>query len=278
MAAKWLVATGQQGLGQEGLSHAAPFFNSIQPWMGLERTGENIEADLKQLIDHADTITAVAYEAYNLGPGGSFVDNNFTNVAPALMHAGLKAYAQVSTCCPWGRPQVIEWAREAAADPKPFVDAAMAAVAAGGFDGYNIDIEPLNGTHADAEGFNVFLNALADALHVHDKFLSVDVGTWTPFFNVSLLAKSRVDAIVLMGTYTGNWTLFQKFVDEALAAGVMPERLVIGLETVDPNTNKPFPLAAVEQRLDYLRARNLRQLAIWDAPIPDAWWPLLRAP
>ena len=252
-------------------------FTFIQPWMGLERTGEDIGSDLAEIKAHSSVLTAVSYEAYNLGPSGSFVDNNFTNVQPELAAYGLKTYAQVSTCCPWGRPQVITWFRQAAANPDAFIGPAMDAIRQKNFDGYNLDIEPLNGTHQDALAYNAFIDAFADKLHAEGKTLTVDVGTWTPFFNVSLLAESKVDKIILMGTYTGTFRLFVEFIDAALAVPGLADsdRLVVGLETVNPNTNQPFGEPELKERFDYLSAKGISQIAIWDAPIPANWWPYL---
>jgi hypothetical protein len=53
---------------------------NVMPWMGLERTGEDITADLKQISEHKDIINKVAFECYNLGADADLVLNNLTQV------------------------------------------------------------------------------------------------------------------------------------------------------------------------------------------------------
>lgn len=45
----------------------------------LERCGDNIANDLAELKAHAENLTAVSFEAYDLGSDGSLVNNHFTS-------------------------------------------------------------------------------------------------------------------------------------------------------------------------------------------------------
>ena len=69
--------------------------------------------------------------------------------------------------------------------------------------GYNLpDFEPCqyvsNCTDADAAAYAGFLDTFAAALHKHGMELTIDVATWTPFWNYTRLAATRVDRIILM--------------------------------------------------------------------------------
>lgn len=244
----------------------------VMPWMCLERCAENVTADLAQLSGQASSLTALAFEKYNLGPNGSFVVNNFTNVVPFARALGLETVAMVSTCCPWGRPQVIEWARELFANPKPFMDAALAAMLEDDVDMLNLDIEPLTSDNSsDSVAYAAFVDLFAHHLHRNGKRLSVDVGSYAPnFWNLTLLGQTRVDKIVLMGTYCSSFAMFESIALQAMAA-VDSERLVIGLETVSPNTNEPFSPHELAERFAFLAKHGLHQIGIWSTPIPPSW-------
>ena len=80
---------------------AAPKYN-IMPWMCLERCGDNIPAELAEIKAHADVLTAVSYEAFDLGlaPDGktpTIIDNNFTHVGPELKSYGMLTYPMITT-------------------------------------------------------------------------------------------------------------------------------------------------------------------------------------
>ena len=74
-----------------------------------------------------------------------------------------------------------------------------------GISGYNVDWEPTspNISTADAVAYAGFLDDFANALHDVGLSLSVDVATWTPLWNYTLLAATTVDQIMVMSTYTG---------------------------------------------------------------------------
>ena len=75
---------------------ASPRFRAM-PWMCLERCGDDIAADLKEMSDHRHELTAVSYEAFDLGDASTLIDNGFTNVGPTLNAMGLKTYPMITT-------------------------------------------------------------------------------------------------------------------------------------------------------------------------------------
>lgn len=77
-----------------------------------------------------------------------------------------------------------------------------------------------------------------------------------------------------MSTYTGNWELFQKYA--TLALQVFPKDCVgIGLETQNPNTQKPFTPAELLERFNLIEYLGAEEIDIWDMPIPDDFWPFV---
>jgi hypothetical protein len=67
-------------------------------WMCLERCNDEMKDGLKEIAAHANVLSAVSFEAYDLGSNGSLVYNNFSNPAPALEMMGLERYPMVCVC------------------------------------------------------------------------------------------------------------------------------------------------------------------------------------
>jgi len=71
----------------------------VMPWMCLQRCGDsmaNITAQLLQLNDHRDIITAVAFEKYNLGPNSTLISApELADVLPTIQKMGFKSWAMV---------------------------------------------------------------------------------------------------------------------------------------------------------------------------------------
>ncbi|KYQ89114.1 hypothetical protein DLAC_10349 [Tieghemostelium lacteum] len=244
------------------------------PWMGLERTQENITSDLEQIEQYSTFLTAVSFERFNLGSNSQLIVNNFTDVQEPIQSKGLWTLPMVSTCCPWGRPEVIEWVRELAANPQPFINEAIQHALDEGFTGYNLDIEPLNGTSEDAELYSQFLDQFATELHSIGKILTVDVASYTEFWNFTLIASTQVDYLMTMSTYAGTYTGFQQALQYATQT-IPLKKLIVGMMTVDDN-NQPFTDQELTQRFQLLASYNINQIAIWDSPIPSNWIPFLK--
>lgn len=86
-----------------------------------------------------------------------------------------------------------------------------------GLTGVNVDFEPsVGGNHQDAIDYANFMNLFANSLHEEGYLLTMDVATWNPVWDWSLLNSTSVDRIMIMSTYTGNWTIFQKDLNLAL--------------------------------------------------------------
>lgn len=254
---------------------AAPGSPFVMPWMCLERCGDgpaNISAQLASAAAHTDVLTAMSFELWNLGPNSTLVANNLTAVAAPLAGLGLQTWAMVSSY-PYP-PAFLDWMRQVFANPAPFVDALIAGAHAAGLTGVNIDWEPAGGdpTPGDALAYAAFLDTLADALHAADPPLrvSVDFADWSPIWNLTALGATRVDQLVDMGTYTGNLTVWEQQLDDAVA-GIPLDKLVVGLE---PEIQPDDTLAA---RFGALAQRGIRSVGIWRMPVPDSWWPYLAA-
>lgn len=184
----------------------------------------------------------------------------------------------VSTCCPWGRPVVLPYARELFANPGDFIANAMQESVSKGFTGFNIDIEPPSksgATEQDAADYAAFVSEFADSLHTFGKKLTIDVASYDSFWDFSLLAQTSVDQIMLMDTYTGNFTRWQQLLKNGVDK-IGTEKLSVGLETVNPNTNLPLTDAEVAERFDALEAAGVTSIAIWDAPVPANFWPYIQ--
>jgi hypothetical protein len=180
-------------------------------------------------------------------------------------------------------PQFLGYMREVFANPQPFIAACIAAAAENNLTGYNIDWEPTDGggvpTAADAAAYTAFLTLFSDAMHAAGLLTSVDVATWSPIWDLPLLAKTSVDYVMTMNTYTGNDDLFISGLD-AVVKAIPASKLCVGLETTNDDSvpaGLPFNDTAVALRFEALSARGLDRVAIWRTGIPDNFWPYLKA-
>ena len=55
-------------------------FRRVMPWMCLERCGDDIPAELATVAKYKSVLTAVSYEAFDLGMHADLIDNGFTKV------------------------------------------------------------------------------------------------------------------------------------------------------------------------------------------------------
>ncbi|MEM3833700.1 MAG: hypothetical protein QW128_08990 [Thermoprotei archaeon] len=239
-------------------------------WMGLEVVGENVQESLNQLMTHKNSINAVSYEAYYLGANGTFSKRiRVTDVTDNLRQTGVELWPMITSTN-------ITRMRILFNNPDSFITTAVKTAIERNFTGYNVDFEPESATDSDAYAYVNFLNRFADALHAVNKKLSVDIATWSVFWNYDMLAQSKVDMFCEMATYAGRFETFYSALNYALSK--MPQnRLVIGLETLNPNTGEtiPFSESEVEVRLRSIIKSNLNKIAIWRTPLPEYWWPLV---
>jgi len=210
---------------------------------------------------------------FNLGPNSQLVLNNFTRVIEPLKARHIKTYAMISSY-PYPK-EFIEWMRQLFANPQPFMSSAVSQALQLGFDGYNIDFEPTVGIEKeDAVAYVQFLNKFADVLHANGIEVSVDVATWSVLWDWPALNLSNVDKIMVMSTYAGDPDTWKKYFDLALAE-ISPNKLGLGLQTVNPNTNQPLSRQELEYRFSNILPSTVVEIDIWDSPLENNWWEFL---
>jgi len=141
--------------------------------------------------------------------------------------------------------------------------------------GYNVDWEPtVDATPQDSVSYANFLSLFARELHLVGMKLSVDSASWSPLWNYTLLSQSKTDIVITMDTYAGAGSGWDNLLDTAVdEVGV--DKLGVGLETVDPNTNAPLSLEDVAYRFQQIEKKGVKEIDIWSTPIPDSWIPFL---
>jgi hypothetical protein len=241
-------------------------------WMCLERCGDNtsnITSQLYQIENNKSSFKSISFELYNLGPNSSLVINNLTQVASTINSMSLESFAMVSSY-PYP-PEFISYMRQVFLNPQPFIDSCIVAAKENRLTGFNIDWEPVTDdvTADDASNYAIFLDTFALEMHKHNLKASVDVGTWSPIWNLTAISNTNVDQIITMNTYTNKKkTWFETFND---VIDIIPkDKLVIGLESDIDLSNSDLIL-----RFDQLRRHDVKKIAIWRSPIPDSWWPYL---
>ncbi|KAJ5066256.1 chitinase domain-containing protein [Anaeramoeba ignava] len=236
----------------------------ISSWMGLERTGENIQSDLSQISSYSTTFTDISYERYDLGSQSTLVNNGFTDVTNDIKSDGLGTWPMITTVSLTKFHELME-------NPNQFITQATEEAVKRQFTGYNIDFEIESDSESDAQLFAQFLTQFADALHQHNIQLSVDIASWSTFWDFDLISNTSVDWIITMDTYCGNDDLFVQYLQKAIQK-IPIQKLLVGLITVDPNTQKPFTTDQLILRFSQLTQNQIKGIGIWDEPVPDNWW------
>lgn len=249
---------------------------SVMLWMCLQRCGEDeaeIQRDLGQIAENEKLISSVSFEFYNLGPNSTLITNSdVSHVNGELLALGVRQrYAMISTYP--HPPEMVGYMRQLWADPQPFTQACIAQIRRHGLSGLNVDLEP-NGpqdgfTAQDAANYAAWLNQFTlDVRQATGALVQVDVATWSPLWNLTLIGQTAVDQVMTMSTYTTSWPSFQSQLQYALST-IPASKLVVGLQTtvLDP--------AQLQLRFDLLQQNHLSRIAIWSSPIPSSWFPFL---
>jgi len=255
----------------------APPSRLVMPWMCLEDCGfskAQIAAQLQQLATPG-VFTDASYEDYDLSPEGLVTKFSArSRVSGDVAALGLGSHAMI-----------VSWftnsTRAALAAPEAFVASVVSLildVERSNVTALNLDFEP-NGaanppgpepTPADAVAYAAFLNVVADAMHARGVKVGVDIATWSPFWDYSLLNSTRVDWLFDMESYQAPQAGFEKAVLHAQQF-LSADKYVCGLET------HPFNSTELAQRFAFLRERNVGRVAVWSSPMPAEWLPYLAA-
>jgi len=237
---------------------------TVMPWMCLERCGENVQADLQQILKLGPKVVPrVSIEAYDLDYSGNLKDNGFSKVGPKLHNAGILVEPMITTAN-------IKKMRDLWNNMDKFISQAVAEAKKqkSWMVGYNIDFEPEGGdtpTEADARKYAAFLDKLAIALHDAGFTLTVDIAGWSPVWDHSLLAKTHVDKFITMETYAIGIDSFAKSVPKYV--NLYGNKVAIGLETLDK-----YKAADVKARFDIIKKYNaVNFVGIWETPLPSHW-------
>jgi len=131
---------------------------------------DNYHNSFQQIAKYKDVLTAVSFEAFDLGYNATLVNNSFTDVNPTLKALNLKRYPMITTVN-------LEKIRQLIKNPDGFIAHCIELAKIHDYTGYNVDFEPHDSaTEEDAAGFAEFLTKFRNALNAHGFKLSVDIG------------------------------------------------------------------------------------------------------
>ena len=252
---------------------------SLDCRMCLERcnfTSDDITQHLSTIENYSDIVTAVSFEAYNLGEHGSLILNNLSTnyVNEKLQSMGIERFAMVSSY-PYP-PDFLDWMRELFRNPTSFVSSLVGECLIHNYTGVNIDFEPTaKATAYDAEKYAEFLALLSKAMHSVGCQVTVDASHWSTLWNYTLLASSGVDRLCSMATYATERTTWLSAFQEDLSA-VDLSVLGVGLEVVNATSNVPLALEEVQFRFENIDKYDVQEIDVWDMPLSDAYWECLR--
>lgn len=246
-------------------------------WLCLEfcdETPEQIARNMAEIEARKDLFTAISFEKYTLGPNSTLVDNNLTEVSNKLVVMGMEAWPLLSSFP--HPPEFIDWMRYVFQNPDPFIDKCISEAKRFRFTGYNLDWEPTDDVlPGDAEAYATFIHYFANRLHADGFKLTVDIATWSPIWNYTLLNGTAADTFISMGTYTSSDTSYPTQLDK-LVNTFGPLRSGVGLETVNASTEELMSLEEVQWRFDLIEKSGATEVDLWSMPVPTNWWPIIR--
>ena len=228
------------------------------------------KAHVQGVTAHRANLTSVIVAPYELSKNATLINQGTQQQVAAAVAAAaeLRALGLRTTALVACNPSGVRVAMYDSAVASAFISQAVAALAATGLQGYNLDAEfPGDGNHSDGAAFVSFLDDFSRALTAENASysLSVDVhgdGS-TPFdFHVwgPAYAASAIDHVITMATYTDAKKNFDKLFAEATS--------VIGADKMQPGME---PNAVLSNPLDigYILSKNVSAIAVW-GPTPDA--------
>lgn len=257
----------------------------VMPWMCLEDCGFNASdiASQIQQLSAPGVFTHASPEALDLCANGTACRKSHrSDVSGALKAAGLGVHAMVVS---WNLDDI----RAAFAAPEAFIESieSLLLEEEPSVTGVNLDFEPHGSnppvgpvpTAADATAYAEFLNIFADAMHARSPRIevSVDIATWTKFWDYALLNATRVDYLCDMESYNADIDFFRRQVQFA-RAHIDADKYVCGLETTHdsgPDAGKPFNETELSWRFDFLEENGVSKVGIWDTPLPALWLPFV---
>ncbi|KAH3757243.1 hypothetical protein Pelo_10973 [Pelomyxa schiedti] len=234
--------------------------NAVMPWMCLERCGEDITSDMEQIFQYRDTLSAVSFEDWDLGYGGTLVNNGFTSVNSKIQAMGLQAFPMITTAN-------LEKLRELFVDTSSFISDAVKYAVDYGYTGYNLDFEPEDtATNDDAISYAKFLTDFSNALHAQGVQVQVDIASWNLFWNFTLINETPVDKIITMDTYASSYNTFATRLQQQVAL-FGAQRLGVGFDNEYTMSDTEF-----SQRVALVESYKCTEIDIWQAPVGDSWW------
>jgi len=122
----------------------------------------------------------------------------------------------------------IQDLRKLWASPTKFIEESIAMAKNNSYYGYHIDFEPESGVVVgDAKLYSEFLNLYSNELHKSGLILSVDVARWSPMWDFGMLAKTSVDKVCSMQSYTTDLARFEREVSYTMTT--LKEKGVVGM-------------------------------------------------
>jgi len=218
-----------------------------------------------------NSLTSISYERYALNSEGRFIlypHKNLSDVYYQLKEVKafdgkpLELYPMI-TSNPYP-DAFIDWMRLLFQNPQPFIDEAVRVAVSRNYTGYNVDFEPKTGIVAnDAVLYAQFLTKFAERMHLVGKKLQVDVATWTILWNFPLLSASKVDEILTMSTYSGNYTLFSSSLMKAVREITLPKINIGHMITNTVNNSNPFTPQQIDERMALVARHKLQNIGMW---------------
>eukprot|EP00823_Brevimastigomonas_motovehiculus_P002940 TRINITY_DN1760_c0_g1_i1.p1 TRINITY_DN1760_c0_g1~~TRINITY_DN1760_c0_g1_i1.p1 ORF type:complete len:281 (+),score=61.84 TRINITY_DN1760_c0_g1_i1:31-843(+) len=237
-------------------------------WMCLERCHRDVQAGMNEVHSHflSGDLSIASYENYDCWDGGKLIYNTtFTDVHATIQGWGMGSYPMITTArIDRLRPL---WQADV---QKKFIDDAIAYITKFDYSGFNVDFEPEPASSVDCasdpQKYISFLSHFAESLHKINKKLTVDIASWSCFWDFAALASTSVDKFLTMDTYATSWCIFSERMKKAINAfGV--ERVGVGLISQTIKNESLW-----DMRFDLMNQYGVKEVDIWDIPAEDTIW------
>jgi len=242
-------------------------------WMCLERCSPfNLNQQLAMLRENSNYLMVVSPENWQVSSQGTFqwATHNgkpVSNVTDAISKIGIPYFPMLTS-------GEITSLRKLWKNPIPFVREAIHIAKQFSYLGYHIDFEPESGVVVgDASLYCKFLDYFSHELHLHGLILSADVARWSVLWDFDLLAKTGVDRICTMQTYTSHIDRFEREVNYTMTK--LGKKAVIGIDTDISGITVPI----MNQMLVILKKFQVNEINFWtdNVVLSSDWISFIRA-
>lgn len=245
------------------------------PWLCVYSCGISLAGSLSELRAMAPNLSAVSYTQFEVDGSGGFQSLGADQIVSTAQALGLETFPLIQTAdCGDDAETLVEnnhlwW---------PFISAALSALNASGYSGYNVDFEPNCSPMSAPANFTAqfahFMDLFSNASHAQGAQVSMDIAwygptTGTSWWDPAYLSATTVDTFWSMNY--GTYASFLAVLSQDLSSyprGRLGEGLAGG--TGDTSLCPSVGVGGYANRIHDLEADGVTGTAFW--AMDDGCW------